>query len=319
MTRICNENQEAPRRYVYGPVLSRRFGLSLGVDLFPGRCCFDCVYCQAGRTRELEAHPSAGPDIDRVVAEVEAAVAGGLPLKTVTFAGSGEPTLFSGLGELCAELRRRVRVPLLLITNAGLLWQQPVRERVQGFDMVAPSLDAGLSSVFAAIKRPEASLEFHRVVEGLQVFCREYPGRVFLEVMLVRGMNDSTENLAALKAILDGLEVDSIDVNTPIRPGPDGVDLACPQAFLKQAEALFGPRAREIAYAPVPVDTTGLPARFLPRVLETIARRPSNEAELALACGLAPRALAAAIAELMTKGQIGRDGRGRYFVLETAG
>jgi wyosine [tRNA(Phe)-imidazoG37] synthetase (radical SAM superfamily) len=302
---------------VYGPVQSRRFGLSLGVDPMPTkRCCFDCVYCQAGRTTELCATPAPGVPPEVILEQVAQALQRGPTPGVITFAGQGEPTLHSGLAHIVRGLRGLTTLPLLLITNGGLLWQDPVLEAALLFDLVAPSLDGGCERTLGRVNRPEGTLDFQRVVGGLRRLAQVHPGQVLLEVMLVRGLNDDDASLAELAALLATLPVTHIDVNTPVRPGPGGSNWACPRDTLVRAAALFGPRAHEVAYEPAPVQVQAGAGRGAQAVLETLQRRPSSVAELVLASGLGASQVEALLADALARGRILAGPGGRYAIAD---
>jgi len=211
--------KSAPR--VFGPVWSRRLGVSLGVDpLVFKSCSYDCVYCQLGRTvrprlrRSQRIEPSIV--LDEVRQHLDAI--GKRRLDWITVVGSGEPTLDLGLGSLLRELRRLSDAKLAVITNGSLLTNQDVREELMEADAVLPSLDAGDHATFQAINRPHGALDFVQILEGLASFRHEYPGKLWVEVMLVSGINDSPEALVALERALAQVAAHEVHVNVPTRP-----------------------------------------------------------------------------------------------------
>jgi wyosine [tRNA(Phe)-imidazoG37] synthetase (radical SAM superfamily) len=184
------------KRRVYGPVPSRRFGLSLGVDLVPPKtCCYDCVYCQVGRTTELTTEPTDFYLVEEVLADVRAALDSGPLPDVITLAGSGEPTLYRPLGRLIDGLRDLGGVPVVLLTNGALLSDPRVAQAALKADILAPSLDAGDRETFSRINRPHPSIVFADMLRGLQVVCEKHPGTVRLEVVLVGGQNDSDKDV----------------------------------------------------------------------------------------------------------------------------
>lgn len=233
---------------IYGPVPSRRFGLSLGVDVVPHKTCtFDCVYCQLGATNRLVGSPEEFYPLDEIFADVEEALADGPKPDVVTLAGSGEPTLFHPLAELIDGLKELADCPVLLITNSSLLYRDDVAEAVLRADILAPSLDAGDRETFERINRPHPDLDFERMLDGLARVTHRHPGEIRLEVMLIRGMNDDPQSIGAIAARLDALHFDQIDVNTPVRPPvPERGALPCDEDVLERALAIFGPSARAI-------------------------------------------------------------------------
>jgi wyosine [tRNA(Phe)-imidazoG37] synthetase (radical SAM superfamily) len=306
------------KRCVYGPVPSRRLGLSLGVDLIappPGAasalhkvCCYDCSYCQVGPTSRLSVEREAFLDPDEVARQVEVALRERPGAELVTLAGSGEPTLYRELEALVAALRRVTSLPLALLTNGGMLWDDEVRRAALCFDLCAPSLDAADEETFAAVNRPHPALDFATMLEGLRAFCRSFRGTCRLEVMLVQGVNDSPSSLDALAALVGSLEVTSVDLNTVVRPPAHGARRLDDDALAAARDRIaagcrhtvtrvapFRDRERESA-GPEP-----LPPEARQRLLETVARRPCTVHDLAAVLSLAPSAVrelcAAALAD----------------------
>ncbi len=131
------------KELVFGPVPSRRLGFSLGVDMTTRKyCTFDCIYCQVGETTNKELERRAFFDPDTVLREVIEKIARAPHVDVITLSGSGEPTLNVHLGWLLAELKRRVNVPVAVITNGSLLFKEEVRHELSYADIVLPSLDA---------------------------------------------------------------------------------------------------------------------------------------------------------------------------------
>ena len=172
-------------RFIYGPVPSRRLGRSLGVSPIPRKTCtYSCVYCHLGPTTRLTVARESFFPKDEIYDEIASA----LPeadADYVTFSGDGEPTLCKDLGWLIRRCKADFDTPVAVITNGSLLSLPEVREELREADLVMPSLDAGSAGVFRQINRPERSLEFDTVIEGLVAFRNEYPGLIWLEVMLV--------------------------------------------------------------------------------------------------------------------------------------
>ncbi|MCU0662483.1 MAG: radical SAM protein, partial [Myxococcota bacterium] len=279
---------------VYGPVPSRRFGLSLGIDLLPRKTCpFDCLYCQVGPTSALIAEPAEFFPVDEVMADVEAALAQGPRPDVITLAGSGEPTLYAPLEELLTRLRRLKAAPILLITNSSLLWRKDVARAVRIADILAPSLDAGDEETYLRLNRPHPTCGFERMYAGLAEVTLDHPGEIRLEVMLVRGVNDSPKSLGAIATRLAGLWFDVLEINTPVRPPmPERGALPCDEEALERALLLFGPKARAIgAFARKTAQEPSAPRRFTDddkNVREMLARRPCTAEDISASLSLPP-------------------------------
>ena len=200
--------------YLFGPVLSRRLGLSMGVDLLQYKTCnLDCVYCELGRTACLTACRDRFVPRDKVLREIE--LRRDEPFDYLTFAGSGEPTLSLDLGEVVSRAKQIVDSPVAVITNSTLLTSPAVRKEVAAADVVLPSLDAASQESFVAINRPAKGLFAEEMIQGLKDFRREYSGEIWLEVMLVRGINDHEAERIARAA--EASQPDRIQLNTVVR------------------------------------------------------------------------------------------------------
>jgi wyosine [tRNA(Phe)-imidazoG37] synthetase (radical SAM superfamily) len=207
------------KELVFGPVPSRRLGFSLGVDMVPKKhCTFDCIYCQVGKTTSKATERQAFIDPDVVIGQVIEKVKKIRHVDYVSLSGSGEPTLNSNLGLILAGLKKRIDLPLTVITNASLLSDEQVRRELRHADLVLPSLDAPDETVFHLINRPHPKLSFAGLIEGLRIFGEEYKGRIWLEIMLIKQINDSPQQIEMFKQILTNIRVDKIHLNTVTRP-----------------------------------------------------------------------------------------------------
>lgn len=229
-----------PPKTVYGPVPSRRLGRSLGVSPIPHKACsYSCVYCQLGRTtRRTIRRQHFFPKHD-IFAEIAAALPDSRA-DYVTFAGDGEPTLCKDLGWLVHRCKVDLQMPVAVITNGSLLYRPDVRADVLEADVVMPSLDAGSAAVFKRINRPHQDLDFESIVEGLVAFRKEYRGLMRLEVMLVAGLNDSTDALNELKQALDRVGAQHVDLMVPIRPPAEAWVKPPPLSRVRAARDMLG-------------------------------------------------------------------------------
>jgi len=296
---------------IYGPVPSRRFGLSLGVDVVPRKTCtYDCIYCQVGPTDRRTDAPERFYPVDEILADVAEALEEGPAPDVVTLAGSGEPTLYSELGALVDGLHALARIPVLLITNGSLLWRPDVAAAARKAEILAPSLDAGDPETFARINRPAEGIPFARMVEGLRGALAAHPGEVRLEVMLVRGVNDGDESLRAIAEILKTLRFDRLDLNTPVRPPvPERGALPCDEEVLARAVAIFGPKAAPIGTFAKRGDAPRPPRSFDDfdkDIRETILRRPCTVEDISASLGAPAEVVAASLARLEAAGLAAR-------------
>jgi wyosine [tRNA(Phe)-imidazoG37] synthetase (radical SAM superfamily) len=220
-------------KFTFGPVPSRRLGFSLGVDIIPGKyCSFDCIYCQLGKTTQKEVERRSFSDPDLIVKEVLKRTEEGRRTDFITLSGSGEPTLSADIGEIIRAMKRRTSTPVAVITNGSLLFREDVVSEIGPADVVLPSLDATGDAGFELINRPHPALSFDQLVEGLRMFRRAYKGKIWLEIMLIKDINNGVEYLAIFKQIVSRLGVDRVQLNTVVRPpleekaqGLDGEEL----------------------------------------------------------------------------------------------
>jgi wyosine [tRNA(Phe)-imidazoG37] synthetase (radical SAM superfamily) len=297
---------------IYGPVPSRRFGLSLGVDLVPRKvCCYDCLYCQVGPTTKLSIESASFYRADDVVQAVARALAdadGGATPEIITLAGSGEPTLYQGLDQIEQGLRAVTSLPLALLTNGALLWRPEVAEVALRFDLVAPSLDAADPETWQRVNRPPPGLAFEQVIEGLRSFCDRYSGRLRLEVLLVKGVNDGPASLQALADLTRSLRLESVDLNTVVRPpafsGIQGLDAD----EMGSALGYFSGCPAEI------VGTfsgrRGATSVTLDQIRQLVARRPCTIPDLHASLGIQRDQLEALCVEGIDQGLLQTERRG---------
>ena len=196
--------------YIFGPVPSRRLGRSLGVDLVPFKTCtYDCIYCQLGRTTNKTIQRKEWVPLDDVVTELETKLSS--QPDYITLSGSGEPTLYSRTGELIDRIKAVTNVPVAVLTNGSLLWNQEVRARLMNADLVVPSLDAGDEAMFRAVNRPHEDISFERMLQGLIDFRHEFQGKYWLEVFLLAGHNAIAAEVVTLG--MDFIEEDVAGVH----------------------------------------------------------------------------------------------------------
>lgn len=285
--------------HVYGPVPSRRLGLVLGIDPVPSKTCnWNCVYCQLGRTAPLTNERRALAPVDGVLAEARAALASpaSRAVRGFSIAGSGEPTLHSGLGDIVRGLGA-LSLPVAVVTNGALLHRADVRRDLLAADSVHPTLSSGNPSTFRALHRPWPGLTLDRLVEGLLAFRAEYGGRLVVEVMLVAGVNDSVRCLTELAELIERIAPDAVEVNVPARPPAEAWVEGPPARSLARVAQQLGEAARFLSRA-LP------PPRLTPeRLVEVLQRHPLPEAEVLDALGTG-RPAVDALAALAASGAV---------------
>jgi wyosine [tRNA(Phe)-imidazoG37] synthetase (radical SAM superfamily) len=206
-------------KYIYGPVPSRRMGKSLGISPIPEKTCnYSCVYCQLGRTNHLTNTREEFFPLSEILEELNDYSTKGQEFDVISIVGEGEPTLYSRLGELIQGIKDMLDKPVAVITNGALLYDKNLREELMSADMVLPSVDAYNESIYKKIDRPYGKLHFNEVSAGLIEFSKEYKGQLYLEIMLVDGINSSDEDIQGFKEYLKEINYDKLYINTPVRP-----------------------------------------------------------------------------------------------------
>ena len=221
-------------KILYGPLFTRRLGISMGIDIVPYKTCsYNCVYCHEGETTSLSLARKSFFEPKKIVQEL-CLLTGikqlrGLKIDYLTFAGSGEPTLNQNIGEYIRYLKDVSPIPVAVLTNSSLLWDEEVRNDLSTADLVVPSLDAASEAIFQRVNRPCPGFTIDKVIEGLRQFCNEFTGRIWLEILLCSELNDGKEELHRLADIAAKLDVDKIQINTVSR-SPALHDV-CPASF----------------------------------------------------------------------------------------
>jgi len=236
--------------YVYGPVPSRRLGQSLGVDPIPFKTCnYNCVYCQLGRTTPLSNERREFFPLEDILAEVQ------------------------------TSLDKHKLGEIDYITNGTLLFKPEIRAEINLADVVIPTLDAVDELTFHHINRPWPELKIAEIIEGLAAFRKEFDGQLWLEVMLVKGVNDTEDALTGIANALHCIRPDQVHLNIPLRPPAESwVEIPDSESFIR-ATAILG----EVAPIITPAEgdfglTNDMPVTDA--IIEIIRRHPIQEANL---------------------------------------
>jgi len=236
------------KKYLYGPVPSRRLGLSCGIDIAPLKICtLDCIYCQLGKTAQTTIERKDYIPVEPVLAELKEALAEGMEADYITIAGSGEPTLNSRLGELIDGIKKLTNIPIAILTNGTLLSRADVRADCSKADVVMPSLDAGDEQTFGRINRPDPVISIENLISGLCAFRKEFAGRIWLEVFFVEGINTDDEQIAKIKKAIEQINPDNIHLNTAVRPTADPNISRLSEEKLRQIAERLGPKCEVVA------------------------------------------------------------------------
>ena len=267
---------EKKYKYLFGPVASRRLGTSLGVDIVPLKTCTqNCVYCQLGISSQQTIERKEYVPIDDVLSELKRRIDDGLDADYITLSGSGEPTLNSGLGRLIDGIKELTETKVAVITNGTLLSDPQVRRDCSRADLVMPSLDAGDAATFAKINCPHADLNFNSFVEGLCKFRNEYSAQIWLEVFFIDGINTDDTSVDQIKAIVERIAPDRVQLNTAVRPGADGTVGMVSADKLTQIAKKLGQKAEIIANFSKLISKTPM-SDTKSQILAILERRPCD-------------------------------------------
>jgi wyosine [tRNA(Phe)-imidazoG37] synthetase (radical SAM superfamily) len=275
-------------KHLFGPVASRRLGVSLGVDIMPSKVCnLNCIYCECGSTTTLSAERREWVPAAEVIAELSGFLAQSPGLDVVTITGSGEPTLNTGLGKIIRFLKKNhPRYATALLTNGTLFTLAGVRAAASLFDYVLPSLDAVSRNAFKKVNRPHGGLDNNKIIRGLARFGREYKGALWLEVFIAPGINDSAEELLLLKKAIIEIGPGRVQLNTLDRPGACDCVVPASAARLREIAAFLIPLPVEIISRRVIALAPGKAGTELESsIIAILQRRPSTVEDLSSATG----------------------------------
>jgi len=273
--------------YVFGPVPSRRLGMSLGVDLIPHKTCsYDCIYCELGKTTHKTTIRKEYVSKDLVLKQLEDY----LPLLDflpdyITISGSGEPTLNSKIGEIIDEIKRITTIPVAVITNGSLFFIDQVKEDLLQANIVLPSLDAVSPLVFKHINRPEPSLDIKEIIKGLIDFRKEFSGQIWLEILFCRVLNDDHAEVERMREKIEYIKPDRVQLNTVVRPSSEDFAYPLKERQLVSIKEILGARVELISDI-VPSERGTSFANKEEKIINLISRRPCTCDDLCKALGL---------------------------------
>ncbi len=276
------------QKYIFGPVPSRRLGRSLGVDLVPYKTCtFDCIYCDLGRTTHKTVSRQSYVSPEEIQRELDLALSG-LAKKPdyITLSGSGEPTLNQNIGEIIRSIKDLTSIiPLAVLTNGSLLFQEEVRNSLLDADVVLPSLDAVTPFLFEHINRPHPSLKIEEIISGLIRFRNRYRGQIWLEILFCRGVNDGNEEVDKFKKVIEKIQPDRVQLNTPFRPPAEDFAFPLTSTKLEPIRKKLGGKAEIISEFAGPLGG-GLDSVKDVEIINLVKRRPCTAEDISRALGL---------------------------------
>lgn len=273
---------------IYGPVPSRRLGISLGVDIIPYKTCsYNCIYCQLGKTTFQTLKRKSYVDPSFVLKEIKEVLTQNRDVDYITFSGSGEPTLNKDIGKIIEKIKEFTTIPVAVLTNGSLLWKKNIRADLSLADLVVPSLDAVSEEIFQEVNRPVEGLKVKKVLDGLKTFTRKFTGKIQLEIMLVENVNDSEEEIEKISQFVKKLRIDKIQLNTVERPPcePDAKPLNIKK--LQKIKKLFEKNLEVEIISDFKRRTKKAYHKDLEKaILELLKRRPAKKDEMAVSLGV---------------------------------
>lgn len=290
-------------KYLFGPVPSRRLGRSLGVDLTPFKTCsLDCIFCQLGRTTHQTIERRDYVPVQTVIKELEAWLAAGGSADHITLAGSGEPTLHAGFGEILDFIRSAARIPAVLLTNATLLHLPEVQQAAAQARIVKISLSAWDSASYGRVNRPLPELTFEQLIAGQKAFRRAFDAELWLEVFLVAGINSAPADVRRIAALAAEIQPDRIHLNTAVRPPAEASVVPLTADQLEGYRHFFQPAAEVMAEFSA-TESTRIRAHEN-TVMALLQRRPCTAEQIAAVFNLHLNEVSKYLGKLSRNGRI---------------
>jgi len=252
------------------------------------RCTYDCIYCQLGRTTEKTDEPKAFETTEAIRAELDRKLSSGPPPDFISLAGSGEPTLNAGIGDLILNIKKMTDIPVAVLTNGSLLWREEVRSALMAADLILPSLDAGDEAMFQYVNRPHRGIPFERMVAGLVDFVRLCPGKVWLEIFLLDGVTSTPSEIRKIDEIICRIRPRKIQLNTVARPPAEKFACAVSDDRMERLKDLFSAPA-EVISRQIPTETVeNQNSPSTTDIVSLLARRPCTLDDVARGLALRP-------------------------------
>ncbi|KPK24239.1 MAG: hypothetical protein AMJ61_14030 [Desulfobacterales bacterium SG8_35_2] len=293
-------------KHLFGPVNSRRLGLSQGIDLLPPKTCnFNCIYCEINKAPQLSCERGEHVPTETILAEIDALLEDEgrvRDLDVFTITASGEPTLHTGIGKIIRHIKEKTDKPVAILTNGSQLHLKEVRQDLLAADIVIPSLDAARPESFRRVNRPaKCSADLETIIQGIADFSREFAGEVWLEILLVENINDSPQDIAALKNAIGRIKPSRVQLNTVARPPYEA--FAKPLTFKRMEEVkreiekgydrpvdiLAGSKNNELNDSGKgrkdSVESTS-PTKITEEIMEMLLRRPCTATDIAATMNL---------------------------------
>ncbi len=271
-------------RHLYGPVPSRRLGRSLGIDLVPYKVCsYDCIYCQLGSTGSTTVARREYVPVDEIMEELEQKLAAGIAIDYISLAGSGEPTLHNGIGDIIRRIKLITSIPVAVLTNGSLLWMEDLQDALMPADLLIPSLDAGDEAVFQEVNRPDSSISFDKMVQGLIDFSRRFKGEIWLEVFLLSGITDNEQAVKKIAELTQRITPTRVQLNSVYRPPAEDYAFGLTSEQMEKLKSYFPGTVEIISESALhSVEPASFDLSRQEDIISLISRRPCTVNDVAV-------------------------------------
>ena len=205
-------------KYIFGPVASRRFGISLGVDLSPDkkRCNFDCIYCELEKSKPVNIYDNP-PLVEDVLKDIKNAI-DRFEFDFLTITSNGEPTLYPYLSELIEKINKIKSFKTLILSNSSTIMKEKIQLALRSLDVVKLSLDAVSPNIFKKIDRPYKGIDINEIIKGMKEFRELFENELIIEILVVKGINDKKEEFKKINEVLKEIKPNRVDISTIDRP-----------------------------------------------------------------------------------------------------
>lgn len=213
-------------KHVFGPVPSRRLGISLGVDLVVSKSCnLNCIFCECGATKKIQLERQRFKDMNEILEEISTVLTDIQP-DYITFSGSGEPTLSLDLGNISRAIKEDLKYQgkICLITNSLLLADEKLMKELEYIDLIVPTLNTLTQDIFEKIVRPDYSTSVEEIRKGfINLNKSNYKGKIWIEIFILENINDNDKNFVDIANFLksENIRYDKIQLNTIDRIGAE--------------------------------------------------------------------------------------------------
>ena len=302
-------------KHLFGPVPSRRLGISLGIDLIPYKTCtLDCIYCECRKTTNLTIDRKEYIPTGEILNELNEYLKNSPELDYITFAGSGEPTLHSKIGEIINFIKQNYpQYKVAVLTNGTLFYEKELRDELKFADLIIPSLDAASDEVFKKINRPHENLNLSKIINGIAAFRKDFPGEIWIEVFIVPGINDTKNELQKIKKVIEKINPEKIQLNTLDRPGAESWVMPVKKEELEKIASFLN--AEIIAKFTSRKKIKSFKEDIEENIIKTLRRRPCTAEDISKLLGIHLNEVNKYVQALLESGKIReeKEDRGVFF------